>query len=154
RARTTVDFSGDRSVARRHPAAGAGDAAAADRRARQAPRHATDRARAIHRQPDGALHLSVCRPADAGSAARHGPTGVRAVHRAAAPGSAGVLSRSSAAMRRLGFFAFVLIASNTAAQEPLQLAALQREALDADPRMREFNLQVEQSGLRVKNIEV
>jgi len=57
-------------------------------------------------------------------------------------------------MRRLGFLAFVLIASGAAAQEPLQLAALQREALAADPRMREFNLQTEQSGLRVKNIEV
>jgi outer membrane protein TolC len=41
-----------------------------------------------------------------------------------------------------------------AAQEQLQLARLQREALEADPRMREFNLQSEQSGLRVKNIEV
>jgi outer membrane protein TolC len=40
------------------------------------------------------------------------------------------------------------------AQETVQLAALQREALEADPRMREFALQAEQSGLRVKNIEV
>jgi outer membrane protein TolC len=40
------------------------------------------------------------------------------------------------------------------AQEALQLATLQREALEADPRMREFALQAEQSGLRVKNIEV
>jgi len=39
------------------------------------------------------------------------------------------------------------------AQEPLQLAALQREALEADPRTREFALQTEQSGLRVKNVE-
>jgi len=40
------------------------------------------------------------------------------------------------------------------AQEPLQLATLQREALDTDPRVREFALQNQQSGLRVRNIEV
>jgi outer membrane protein TolC len=50
-----------------------------------------------------------------------------------------------------------VIASRVAtvdAQEPLQLATLQREALDSDPRVREFALQNEQSGLRVRNIEV
>ena len=40
------------------------------------------------------------------------------------------------------------------AQEPLQLGTLQREALDTDPRVREFALQTEQSGLRLRNIEV
>ena len=45
-------------------------------------------------------------------------------------------------------------AAAVAAQEPLQLATLQREALDRDPRVRELALQTEQSGLRVRNIEV
>jgi outer membrane protein TolC len=47
-----------------------------------------------------------------------------------------------------------LSAPPLAAQEPLQLAALQREAIAADPRTREFQLQAEQSRLRVTNIEV
>lgn len=47
-----------------------------------------------------------------------------------------------------------LAAPSLSAQETVQLAALQREALEADPRMREFALQAEQSGLRLKNIEV
>jgi outer membrane protein TolC len=47
-----------------------------------------------------------------------------------------------------------LIAPAASGQEPLQLATLQREALDRDPRVREFALQNEQSGLRVRNIEV
>jgi outer membrane protein TolC len=47
-----------------------------------------------------------------------------------------------------------LLAPTLRAQETVQLAALQREALETDPRMREFALQAEQSGLRVKNIEV
>ncbi len=38
--------------------------------------------------------------------------------------------------------------------EPLRLATLQREALAADPRAREFALQTTQSDLRVRNIEV
>ncbi len=48
----------------------------------------------------------------------------------------------------------VFQASAVRAQEPLQLATLQREALDTDPRVREFALQTEQSGLRLRNIEV
>jgi outer membrane protein TolC len=47
-----------------------------------------------------------------------------------------------------------VIAPAASGQEPLQLATLQREALDRDPRVREFALQNEQSGLRVRNIEV
>jgi outer membrane protein TolC len=47
-----------------------------------------------------------------------------------------------------------LAAPALSGQETVQLAAVQREALEADPRMREFALQAEQSGLRVKNIEV
>ena len=46
------------------------------------------------------------------------------------------------------------VLSSARAQEPLQLATLQREALDRDPRVREFALQNEQSGLRLRNIEV
>ena len=58
-------------------------------------------------------------------------------------------------MRHIAIFVFlVLVASHVAAQEPLQLAALQSEALAADPRVREFTLQTEQSALRVKNVEV
>ena len=38
--------------------------------------------------------------------------------------------------------------------EPLRLATLQREALAADPRLREIELQNQQTGLRLRNIEV
>jgi outer membrane protein TolC len=38
--------------------------------------------------------------------------------------------------------------------QSLQLATLQREALAADPRLRELDLQNEQTGLRLRNIEV
>ena len=54
----------------------------------------------------------------------------------------------------------LLVAHTAAAQvregpsEPLQLATLQREALSSDPRTREFALQTEQTGLRVRNLEV
>lgn len=47
-----------------------------------------------------------------------------------------------------------LEASAARALEPLQLAALQRDALNTDPRVRELALQNEQTGLRVRNIEV
>ena len=53
-----------------------------------------------------------------------------------------------------GFTYSVLFATPTRAQETLQLSTLQREALNTDPRFREFALQNEQSGLRVRNIEV
>jgi len=42
----------------------------------------------------------------------------------------------------------------TAAGEPLQLAALQREARDADARAREIELVASQADLRVRNIDV
>ena len=48
-------------------------------------------------------------------------------------------------------------AAPVAAQGPpqsLRLAALQREALAADPRLREVELQDQQTGLRLRNIEV
>jgi outer membrane protein TolC len=45
-------------------------------------------------------------------------------------------------------------AARASAQEPLRLADLQREARDHDARARETALLAEQSGLRVRNIEI
>src|SRR3989449_1074035 len=159
RARASAHRQRHRPGAGRRAAAGRRDAAQADRCARQEPQNAPDRARAIRRQPDGAVHLSIRGAADDRGDARHGSAGLRAVHRAATSGSPGVLSWSVAAMSRAlrgSALACLIVfqASAVRAQEPLQLATLQREALDTDPRVREFALQTEQSGLRLRNIEV
>ena len=96
-------------------------------------------------------------------------TGIRAVHRPTPPGAGAILSESltpmsaSRAVRRVVIvilgFVFLLpgsMAAQPAATAPrtFELAALQRAAIESDPRMRQLRLLMEQSELRLRNIAV
>src|SRR5207253_11385544 len=149
----------------RQPAAGVRRAEAADRPARGRRRDAADRARIVHGESRVALHLSVRRASAAAGDPRARRGGVRALHRAPPRRPRLVLSWSAAAMRCAGCGMLVVVLSiagvvelsaqaREGAAEPLQLAALQREAREADARGRELALLASQTDLRLRNLDV
>src|SRR5262249_3610490 len=112
----------------------------------------------VHREPDVALHLSVRGAPDAAGDAGHRRGRLQPVHRAAPSRPRRVLPGSVAAMRSaiLGGACVVALAAAPAfaqRDEPLQLAALQRQALEADARAKEIELLGAQTDLRARNLE-
>ena len=56
-------------------------------------------------------------------------------------------------MRRFAFALAIAAAITTNAQETLDLAAIQQQAVDADPRIRQLELEAAQTTLRLRNID-
>src|SRR5262249_26059598 len=114
------------------------------------------RARTVPRQSDCVVHLSVRGAAHDDRHARTRSTGLRRVHRASPSRARAVLPGSAPPMTAgstLAAAVFTLCAQAALAQEPLQLAAVQQAAIDADPRLKELDLQRRQTNLRLGIID-